>query len=258
MVVGVRPGVGGVGSARNGRIISFDLETGETADLIQEALRPQYAPSGHLVFARRGDLWAVPFDIERLQVTGDEVLVIAGVQQDGGFGKAAFSFSDEGTLVYMPGVDATAQNTPRRLVWVNRQGNEEEIGLEPRAYYYPTLSRDDRIAVDIFDGQSTDIYIHDLNRGGLNRLTHDGADRSLWSKDGSRVYYNRFGTNGGLFWQASDGSGEPQQLTTTNNLQRPASFSPDGSELIFNQVTEDRLESVRLVSHGWDGADPFR
>ena len=160
------------------------------------------------------------------------------VQQDGNFGKAAYAFSGEGTLVYFPGVDTTARNTPRSLVWVDREGNEDVLDVEPDAYYYPRLSGDGRLAIAIFDRQGTDLWIHDLNRVGLNRLTFDGANTPVWSNDGSRIYYDRTGTDAGLYWQASDGSGEPQQLTTTNNLQRPAFLSVDGGELIYDQLTD--------------------
>jgi len=127
----------------------------------------------------------------------------------------------------------------RSLVWVDRNGNEEGLDVEPNAYYYPRLSGDGRLVVSIYDGQGTDLWVHNLDRFGLNRLTFDGADRAIWSDDKSRIYYNRVGENAGFYWQASDGSGEPQLLTTTSNLQRPVSLSIDGNELIFESLIEN-------------------
>ena len=98
---------------------------------------PRYAESGHIVFAREGNLLAVPFDLATLQVTGAEVPVLENVnhsvktghsQRDSG--SASFSLSSNGTLAYVPG--SVFPETKRRLVWVDRRGREELIAAEPR------------------------------------------------------------------------------------------------------------------------------
>src|SRR6202043_4122011 len=55
--------------------------TGERRNLIQGGTNPRYAPSGHLVYAQGGSLMAVPFDPQRLAVTGAAVPVVEGVLQ---------------------------------------------------------------------------------------------------------------------------------------------------------------------------------
>ena len=98
-----------------------------------------------------------PFDVDRLQITGDAVGVIEGVQHDGRFGgeAAAYAVSDSGLLVYAPGGDvaAVAGVRAKTLVWVNQQGNEQPLLEEPRDYRNPRLSPDgERLALQLGQG----------------------------------------------------------------------------------------------------------
>ena len=116
-----------------GSVELLDLETGERRTLVSSAGGAVLTSSGHLVFSRSGDLWAVAFDMDRLDVTGDETLVLSGVED--GF-QPAFGVSVDGSLAYLPGGSTVPTGTvlPRTLVWVDRQGVEEPLGL-PRGQY---------------------------------------------------------------------------------------------------------------------------
>ena len=61
------------------QIVVLDLETSEQKVLIQRGAYPRYSPSGHIVYALEGALHAIAFDLERLDVTGDPVPVLARV-----------------------------------------------------------------------------------------------------------------------------------------------------------------------------------
>ena len=65
----------------NAQIAVQSVGTGERRNLIQGGTQPRYAPSGHLVYAQGGSLMAVPFDPQRLTVTGAAVPVVEGVLQ---------------------------------------------------------------------------------------------------------------------------------------------------------------------------------
>ncbi len=136
----IRPGAGGLGDARDGRIAVLSLETGEHQALVEGGFRPQYAPTGHIVFVRAGALWAVPFDVERLRKIGPEVPVVEGVQQNGFIGGAAYAFSDNGMLVYAPGGDTTAEQSSA-LVWVDREGRERSSWWKSRLSLFSCGSR---------------------------------------------------------------------------------------------------------------------
>lgn len=87
--------------------------------LIEQGSDAHYVPSGHLVYAHSGTLRAVPFDLGRLEVTGGATPVIEGVRRAitaGNSGIAHFTFSNNGSLAYIPGlVSSSTNNRDSRL-----------------------------------------------------------------------------------------------------------------------------------------------
>ncbi len=113
-------------------IESLDLATGERQLLIRGGSFPRYSPTGHLVFVRAEGLAAVPFDLGRLAVLGPPVAVLSGVRVDGQ-GGGQLAFSENGTLVYVPGGletrrSATQDEHPdaRRARLVRRAGGARQ------------------------------------------------------------------------------------------------------------------------------------
>jgi len=64
----------------NERIGVLSLKTGERRVLVEGGTYALYVASGHLVYARAGELLAVPFDLKRLEVTGPPVSILKGVR----------------------------------------------------------------------------------------------------------------------------------------------------------------------------------
>ena len=73
-------------------------------------------PSGHLVFVRDRTLFAVPFDLSRMEVAGSEVPVVENVSILGPAGTADYSVSRGGLLAYFS--EEGAQGTT--LAWADR------------------------------------------------------------------------------------------------------------------------------------------
>jgi len=213
--------------------VAVQVRAGERRNLVQGGTHPRYAPSGHLVFAQGGSLMAVPFDPQRLTATGGAVPVVEGVLQSTISGAAQYSFSATGSLVYVSGVVQSAQSRP---VWVSRNGAEQPLSAPVHAYLKPRLSPDGRrIAVEI-EGQ---VWLYDLSRETLTRFTFEGLNAGpVWTPDGKRIAFgsNREGPFK-IFWQLADGSGELEQLTSSEYYQFPISSSPDGQLLTFMEVT---------------------
>ena len=127
----------------------------------------------------------------------------------------------DGTLVYVSGGVAGA-GAQRTLVWVDRQGRETPIPAPPRAYPFPRLSPDGTQIAVIANDQELDIWVWDLGRTTLTRVTFDpGIDSNpVWTPDGRRLIFNseRVGARN-LFWQAADGTGAVERLTESPNRQ---------------------------------------
>jgi serine/threonine-protein kinase len=153
--------------------------------------------------------------------------------------------------VYVKGSGAAI--APRTLVWVDRKGQEDPIPVPPRAYTYARLSPDGtRVALDARDEQN-DIWIWDLARQTLQRLTIDpGLNRGpVWTPDGARVAFSaqRDGVEN-IFWQKADGSNVPERLSVGSTIQGPDSFSPDGKRLVFHTPQNPPHDIGMLVLDG--------
>ena len=238
------------GSFDEPRIGVLSLETGKTEVLLEGGTGARYVPTGHIVFSRAGALLAVPFDLERLERTGDPVTVLEGILMEPG-GAAHFTFSDDGSLAYVPGGVLVPE---RKLVWVNRQGEVELLPAEAREYMSPSLSSSGRqVAVTIREGSNYDIWISDVARGSLTRLTsHPREDLSpIWTPDSAQVTFmsEMNGPVPTLWWRPADRSG-PQELLLERvpvGARLPTSWSPDGQTLAFTQLFRSETDSSDIL-----------
>ncbi|PYU25833.1 MAG: hypothetical protein DMG32_11215 [Acidobacteria bacterium] len=245
------------GNWATAKIAVQSLRTGERRELIQGGTNPRYALSGHLLYAQAGTVMAAPFDAQRLQLTGAAVPVVEDVLQSSGTGAAQYSISTTGSLVYVPG---GVRALFRKLVWVSRNGVEQPIAAPPHVYYYPRLSPDGRrIAVTVVE-EEQQLWLYDLARDALSRFSfgvhlNQNAART---PDGKRIALAA-SKEGPIqvFWQPSDGSGGLEQLTTSENVRFPMSFSPDGQLLAFSEVNPNTGMDIGILRLNDRKAEPF-
>jgi len=176
----------------------------------------------------------MPFDLEQLEVTGQPVTIVEDLMMEPG-GAAHFALSDNGALVYVPG---GMLGTDRKLVWVDREGEATPVPVPSRPYMEPSLSPDgERVAVTIPEGSNYEVWIAELVRGVLTRLTfHPGEDLGpIWSRDGKRITFRSemAETAPQLFETPADGSGTPESMYEweQTSSQTPGSYSSDA--LVF-------------------------
>jgi Tol biopolymer transport system component len=222
-------------------IDAVTLSTGKTRHLGLRASCVRATEVGELLFARQGRIYATPIeDLVRGQAREPAVLLqgVAGVETSGA---VHFDVSRNGTLVY---AEADPHAGEGQLAWVSREGKVEALSLPVRRYALPTVSPDgSKIAVTIVGGNGsgsgtgTDVWIHDLRLGSMARLTSDGASNgSLWTPDGTRVsFQSRRDARGVMAQRLADGSGDVEALheTAGTGEEWPASWTPDGGELVF-------------------------
>lgn len=209
------------------RLVVQSLDTGERKVLVEGGRDARYVSTGHLLYAQRGTLLAVPFDLDRLDVIAGPVAVVEDVRDAGvQTGAAQLSVSTDGTLVYVPGA---AGGTPERtLVWVDRQGREEPLAARPRPYSWVRISPDGtRLAIEVQE-ENTDVWIHDVVRNTQSRLTFGPeADRfPFWTPDGRRIVWS---SGSELVWKPADGTGQVERLATSESPLFPSAWSRDGA-----------------------------
>ena len=222
------------------QIVVQSLKSSERKTLVSGGSDARYLPTGHLVYALGGVLFAVPFDLRRLAVTGGPVPIVEGVKRSQGItGAAHFSVSSTGSLVFVPG-PASTSSAQSDLALVDRNGAVQPLKLPPGAYEYPRLSPDGkRIAFGTDNGKDAIVWIYDVaGARSARQITLGGRNRvPVWSADGERVAFqsDRDGDLG-LFWQRADGTSAAERLTAPDKdtAHVPESWSPDGKTLLFS------------------------
>ena len=209
-------------NVRHSEVVAIDLSSGATRK-IARGVTPTALDDGRVIYIRDADLVGAPMD-----GSGPEVTLISGVMT-GVTGAGQYSLAANGTLLYLT-------ESPTRLlrqmirVPIDRPEQEEPLLFEPRAFQNLLISPDGRkVAVTIYERGASDIWIGDIERGVLQRLTTEGGCVDpLWSPDGSMIYFAWIrGTFPNLYRVPADGSAPPTLVSSVSSLS-PASITKDG------------------------------
>jgi serine/threonine-protein kinase len=226
-------------TAGDDEIWVLSLATGSTSLLLRDAADPRYVPSGHLVFLRLGQLFAVPFDVERVTLRGRPVPVLDSVAQalvannSSNITRAGqFSTSATGALAWVSG--PVSRHPDSVLVKVDLQGRPSVVPGPARAYELPLrLSPDGRrLAVGIRTPTDAGLFLVDLERGGLTALPGGGeVSFPRWSPDAKYLLFSWLKDGRlSLASQPADGSAPPEVLAVTDFI--PSSVTRDGQQII--------------------------
>jgi hypothetical protein len=218
------------------------IDSGTRTTLVSAGGNARYLPSGHLVYARGGILFAAPFDAARLKVTGTAIPVLEGVAR-GATGGANFEVSSTGSLVYAPG-PATLSSTQviSELTVLDEHGGLEVLKLPARAVASPRISPDGKRVVFEASDRQPSVWIYDLDQAtSPRRLAFRGNNRyPIWSADGKYVVFqsDREGDLA-IFRQLADVSGDTAERLTTpekGTAHIPESWSKKDDLLLFSAV----------------------
>jgi Tol biopolymer transport system component/predicted Ser/Thr protein kinase len=204
--------------------------------IVRGGTAARYLPSGHLVYTNRSTMFAVPFDLDARETRGTAVPVLNEVAYDPAAGMPQFAISRDGTLVYRR--HTASGSGAGSLAWVGATGNPRALQPKPAQYAGTArLSPDGKkVSVVIRDGASQDLWVYDIERDAMTRLTYgtEAFASAVWSRDGRYIVFGSIGN--GLFWVRADGGGQPQQFVASKSIAFPFSFSPDGTRLAYYEV----------------------
>jgi serine/threonine-protein kinase len=224
------------------QIVVKRLDTGDRRVLIRGGTSPHYAPTGHLVYGRGAALYAVPFDLARLAVTGQPVEVTRDVYI-GRAGSADAVFTASGTLVFIP---ATSVQNRRLLTRVDRQGVTQTLTDRREEYTFPRVSPDGSRAILIVD---YDLFIFDIQRRTFTPLMSGPRTYAgVWTADGKRVVFASE-KNGpwNVFSKPADGSAAETEAWPSPVYQIPQDVSSDGRSVLV-QNGEHELDVFDLAT----------
>jgi serine/threonine protein kinase/Tol biopolymer transport system component len=223
------------------------LDSPEVRRISDAWSRAAYA-SGYLLFGRQGALFAQPFDLSRLAVTGEPQRVADGL----GIGCCSplsfpFSASTTGTLTFWSGTS----NPKTQVTWVDRSGARVSTAGEAGIHSGLALSPDGRrAAVERQNpiANNYDVWLLDLaSAARAARFTLDGnATLPVWSPDSAKLlvmYRAR-----GLVAMPVAGGGE-RQVVADPASKWPSDWSPDGRRVAYY----DAREGFRMWTAAADG-----
>ncbi|MEX2178143.1 MAG: protein kinase [Gemmatimonadaceae bacterium] len=212
---------------------AVDFATGRQKVVLEDAMQGWYLPTGHLLHVRRdGAALIAPFDLDKLEISGGSVPVLENVA--GGAGFAQLAWSPAGRLVYVTGDTRARDNM---LVRVSRSGVMTPVDTGWAGQFNSiALSPDGRrLAVGVGLGTSAlNIWVKQLDRGPLTRLTFGGRDRRpAWSPDGRMVAFVRDTlTTGIVVVRPADGTGSDRHLLRIAQQVQELTWSADGAWVV--------------------------
>jgi dipeptidyl aminopeptidase/acylaminoacyl peptidase len=198
-----------------------------------------YVSLGYLLFVRENTLMAQGFEAGTLQLKGEAFPVAERTVRNFISGRAMFSVSENGVLVFRAGAGIINS----QLVWFDRSGKQLSVLTPPGSYNAPALSPDEKkIAIsrlDLQTGTLSDIWLIDVERGSQIRLTTDPASDLFpsWSPNGDHVTF--VSTRNGLtsiYQKLSNGASPEEPLVSSPELKFNPQWPPDGQSIIYSQL----------------------
>ena len=229
-------------SLDDARLAAVTLST-EELRLLGDGFFPRYVSTGHLIYGQADAVWAVAFDLDRLEIEGDPVEVFENVRIEAG-GAVQFDIAENGAAVYIANAPNRAQRT---LVWVDREGSEEPVSVPNRNYGEVSISPDGkRIALVAWGSGLDDLWLYDVRRQRESQLTFDATEDvwPVWTPDGQRVLFVSWRAGSpGLYSKRADGVGQAEPLISFEGFPMLWSITPDGRSVAYQNSTPET---------GWD------
>ena len=236
----------------------LDLKSNQAKILVRDGSCPRYVRTGYLVFSRGDALFAVQFDLDRLEIRGDPVAITKGLRVPvGSGGNAGFDLSENGVLVFAPG---EVMGSRRRQVIVDTQGRVSEWSSERQGFeLIPSVSPDgSHVATAINNPRMLlEVWLSERGRPAARRLVADPAADCgfpIWSPDGRQIAYTRTSSDGnsGIYIKSLDGEAKPRRIydiKSRNSNEAATSWSPDGSTILIWTLEAGNADIFRVPAN---------
>ena len=237
------------GRAQDRPAISMHTFDGREDAPIIEGLSPKFVAPDLMLFVRGGALLGAKIDLAGRRLLTEPVRLVENVAVLST--SSQYDVSDSGTLVYLPsgaGSDGQSMLTLRKPDGATARFNDLV-----RAYSDPRLSPDGKkIAFHLFD-QDNDIWVLDIGRGALTRITFDPNEDEtpVWSPDGQWIafagYVRKGSQDRAVFRRRADGSGSEEMLWHSPNHSHVTDWSPDGKWIVIELAHPERRSDIVLI-----------
>jgi len=247
------------GSAPGIYVASLDAPTGRrlVADEASALVAADDQGGGaSLLFVRNGSLTALPFDLERLTVSEDPVVLIEQMAAPLDIGAAAVSVARDGTLVYAAG---SFRETDSRFAWFDRAGAflREEGPLGSPAPVGLAPDRASMVLARSGPGHwASDLWRRDLTRDSETKLTFDTrvdvASNVVWAPGGIRILFS-MAPAFDLFSLDPFSNVPPEPFFSSDRPKYPSDWSRDGRFVVYTELGEDTEADVWYLELEDDG-----
>ena len=216
------------------------VRTGERHTLIDSGFGGRYVETGHILYLEGTSLWAVPFNLDGLEVTGGATQLIESVPLSYWAGTPYMGIADTGNIA-VPAL-ALLQQRNGELSWVRGDGDVEPLDVSLADN--PRLSRDGtKVVAEVRDVSSTRIFVHEIDRSSWTELTPESSGAApVWSPDGRWIYYMSSDVDGAAVWRKSADFTSPPELVwrPQDHLAYPESMPEDGRFLVYSAGLGDQ------------------
>src|SRR5215467_489200 len=230
-------------------MIAVNLSSGEVRPLLENATSPSLS-AGHLLYYQGSSVWAVPFDSNKVQISGNASQLDSGIDEQNYVPQV--TASRDNVLAYAPGFPG---NFGRNLFLVDRKGQEKKLDLPPKDYIDPSFSPDGkRIAVVIRSVQQLEII--DRDRGAVTKLSTNFSNFApVWMPDGKSLLLDVSLTylasdpagQRGIYRLAVDGTSQPQLLRKISQITHVTSVGGDyASVMVSDPATNTDIWLLNL------------
>ena len=224
----------------DGGIYALDVETKQISLVAREESEARYVPPGYILFVRKRNLMAQPFDARRLRTLGEAVPIAEKVLFNPYRYNAEFAASDMGLLVYQTGTSIP----PAQLTWFDLGGQKLDTLADPAAFGGIFLSPDDKrmVAIQANASDELELWMYDLARGIPSRFSFGtgGFDNPVWSPDGKNVAFQD--NSGNLLVKPADSRSQARTLFSNGNFIMPSIWARDGKTLLYCMQTTEGMD----------------